>query len=364
MTMNTTDHTWIHDLRDCIASGTPAVLVSVAAAKGSVPRAPGTKMVVTADRLLGTIGGGHLEWKATEIARHVLDGADVQALQRFPLGASLGQCCGGMAQLLFEPVTAAAAWLDAVMQEPDAPRVVVTRVRSAATTDKLVVNATTSSGTLGELALDTAAIEAARALLREAGSTQLAEIAAGDSSTTCMLDPLYPCDWHIVLFGAGHVGQAIVRTMAELPCRITWVDSRDAAFPADVPANTTVVATDVPEAEVDAAPAGAFFLVMTHSHPLDQALTERILCRSDFKYFGLIGSASKRRQFERRLVQRGIEPAQLAAMTCPIGVAGINDKRPAVIAIAVVAELLQHYEAKQQRTAQPEAAQSAGQTRG
>src|SRR5262252_850840 len=167
MTMNTTDHSWIEDLRDCIASGTPAVLVSFAAAKGSVPRAPGTKMVVTADRLLGTIGGGHLEWKATEIARHVLGGADVQALQRFPLGASLGQCCGGMAQLLFEPVTAAAAWLDAVMQEPDAPRVVVTRVRSAATTDKLVVNATTSSGTLGELALDTAAIEAARALLRE-----------------------------------------------------------------------------------------------------------------------------------------------------------------------------------------------------
>src|SRR5262252_6188751 len=145
MTMNTTDHSWIEDLRDCIASGTPAVLVSVAAAKGSVPRAPGTKMIVTADRLLGTIGGGHLEWKATEIARHVLDGADVQALQRFPLGASLGQCCGGMAQLLFEPVTAAAPWLDALMPQCDAPRVIVFFVSDTATTEKLVVNATTSS---------------------------------------------------------------------------------------------------------------------------------------------------------------------------------------------------------------------------
>ena len=363
MTM-TTDHTWIHDLRACTATGMPAVLVTVAAAKGSVPREPGTKMIVTADRLLGTIGGGHLEWKATEIARHVLGGADVEALQRFPLGASLGQCCGGMAQLLFEPVTAAAPWLDALVQEPDAARVVVTRVRSAAATDKLVVTATASAGTLGELALDSAAIDAARALLRDGGSTRLVQIEAGETATTCMLDPLYPCDWHIVLFGAGHVGQAIVRTTAELPCRITWVDSRDAVFPADVPANTAVVATDVPEAEVDAAPAGAFFLVMTHSHPLDQALTECILRRFDFAYFGLIGSASKRGQFERRLRERGIDAAQLAAMTCPIGVPEINDKRPAVIAIAVVAELLQHYETKQRRTLQPQSAQSAAQAHG
>jgi xanthine dehydrogenase accessory factor len=356
-----TDQAWIHDLRACVASSTPAVLVTVAAAKGSVPREPGTKMIVTADRLLGTIGGGHLEWKATEIARHVLDGADVQALQRFPLGASLGQCCGGMAQLLFEPINVAAPWLDAVTNKPDVARVVVTRVRSAAATDKLVVTATASTGTLGEPALDSAAIDAARALLRDGGTTRLTEIHAGGESTTCMLDPLYPCDWHIVLFGAGHVGQAIVRSMAELPCRITWVDSRDAAFPTDVPANTTVVATDTPEAEVDAAPAGAFFLVMTHSHPLDQALTERILRRFDFAYFGLIGSTSKRGQFERRLRERGIEAAQLAAMTCPIGVPGINDKRPAVIAIAVVAELLQHYEAKQRCTLQP---RSVGQAHG
>lgn len=157
-----------------------------------------------------------------------------------------------------------------------------------------------------------------------------------------------------MLFGAGHVGQALVRALADMPCRITWVDSRDAAFPTAVPANTTVVATDAPEAEVDAAPAGAYFLVMTHSHPLDQALTEHILRRADFDYFGLIGSDSKRRQFERRLAARGVAPAQLATMTCPIGVSGINDKRPAAIAIAVAAELLQRYEANQHRVAKPE----------
>jgi xanthine/CO dehydrogenase XdhC/CoxF family maturation factor len=115
-----------------------------------------------------------------------------------------------------------------------------------------------------------------------------------------------------------------------------------------VPANVEVVATDVPEAEVDAAPADAFFLVMTHSHALDEALTQRILQRADFAYFGLIGSTSKRHQFERRLLARGFQPAQLAAITCPIGIDGIENKHPSAIAIAVAAELLQRYEARQQ----------------
>jgi len=353
--MNRNDNDWITALRDCVASCTPAVLVTVAAAKGSVPREPGTKMIVTANRLIGTIGGGHLEWKATEIARRLIDGDDIEALQRFPLGASLGQCCGGMAQLLFEPVTAAARWLDALVhQAPDTARVIATRVRSAASADKLIVTAHAQSGTLGAAALDDAAIEAARVLLRDGGGTRLVEIGTGNDAVICMLDPLRPCDWHVVLFGAGHVGRAVVRALAEMPCRITWVDSRDAVFPAIVPPNTVVVATDVTEAEVDAAAAGAYFLVMTHSHPLDQALTERILLRADFAYFGLIGSVSKRRQFERRLLARGFNAGQLATMTCPIGVPGIDDKQPAVIAIAVVAELLQQYEKNQRRAARPE----------
>jgi xanthine dehydrogenase accessory factor len=356
----TTDNTWIHDLRACVASGTPVVLVTVAGAKGSVPREPGAKMIVTADRLIGTIGGGHLEWKATEIARRLLSGADVEALQRFPLGASLGQCCGGMAQLLFEPVASAASWLEALARQADAGCVVVTRARSAAGSDKLIVTDAASTGTLGDPELDRAATEAARALLCDNGGTRLVEIGAGGATATCLLDPLRPCDWHIVLFGAGHVGRAVVRALAEMPCRITWVDSRDAVFPTSVPAHTAIVATDVPEAEIDAAPAGAYFLVMTHSHPLDQALTERILRRGDYAYFGLIGSASKRSQFERRLRARGIEPAQLATMTCPIGVPGIDDKRPAVIAIAVAAELLQQYEKHQRLAARPDAAPQVG----
>jgi xanthine dehydrogenase accessory factor len=190
-----------------------------------------------------------------------------RAEHRFALGATLGQCCGGVMNLEFEAVAADAHWTEPVA------------VRTA--------------------------------------------------------------DFHLVLFGAGHVGRAVVKVLSEIPCAITWVDSREDEFPQDIPANVQCVCTFDPECEIDAAVAGSYFLVMTHSHALDQTLSERILRRADFAYFGLIGSLTKRRQFERRLQDRGISAAQLAGMSCPIGAEGIYGKEPATIAIAVAAEILQ-----------------------
>jgi xanthine dehydrogenase accessory factor len=149
-----------------------------------------------------------------------------------------------------------------------------------------------------------------------------------------------------MLFGAGHVGAAIVRALAELPCQITWVDEREDMYPETLPANTRMEATDIPEALVDAAAPGSCFLVMTHSHALDQRLSERILRRTDVGWFGLIGSKTKRMQFEHRLRERGISMARLSDMVCPIGIPGITGKAPAVIAAAVAAQLLQVWEAQ------------------
>lgn len=146
---------------------------------------------------------------------------------------------------------------------------------------------------------------------------------------------------HVVLFGAGHVGHALVRLLGSLPCVVQWVDERDELFPDETPANVQVEATDTPAALVERAPPGAYFVVMTHNHALDFELTMRILRRRDFAWFGLIGSQTKRVKFERRLVARGIEPARLAQMVCPVGVPGIVDKAPASIAVALAAQLLQ-----------------------
>lgn len=302
----------------------PAILVTVARTEGSVPREAGAKMLVSADSLADTIGGGHLEFVATALAREMLaqppqEMRAQRRLQRLPLGPTLGQCCGGVAHLSFERVDVAGhAHFEAI-------RDCLAR----------------SQACLRQLPLDSAAPPS---LSSGAEDTYLWQDARG----ACWLaDACRPPAARLYLFGAGHVGAAIVQAMSALPCRITWIDAREDMFPASLPPNVTVEATDTPEALVAAAPDDACYLVMTHSHALDQALAEAILRRGRVGWFGLIGSATKRVQFERRLQQRGIPAARVADMVCPIGIQGIAGKEPAVIAIAVAAQLLQVWQAMQ-----------------
>lgn len=156
-----------------------------------------------------------------------------------------------------------------------------------------------------------------------------------------MADPRKP----VLLFGAGHVGRALAMALAPLPFRLRWIDSRADAFPALVPANAEPVTTATPEAEIVAAPAGAFVLVMTHDHALDLAVTAAALRRDDLPFVGLIGSATKRARFGKRLAELGLSEAAHARLVCPIGLPGIAGKEPAVIAASVAAQLLEQAEA-------------------
>ncbi|MFL6718853.1 MAG: xanthine dehydrogenase accessory protein XdhC [Burkholderiaceae bacterium] len=307
-----------------LAQQAPAILVTVAHAEGSVPREAGARMLVAADRLHDTIGGGHLEYVAERMARDMLaqpaeESSAQRRLERLPLGPTLGQCCGGVAFLAFERV------------EP-AGHAHFRDIAEALTRNTAVQR---------RLSLDSAApplLEPA-----SAASTRLINDAQG---ARWLLDLCAPPAAQLYLFGAGHVGAAIVRAMAGLPCQIIWIDEREDQFPAQLPANVRMEATDTPEALVAAAPDHASFLVMTHSHALDQALAEAILRRERTGWFGLIGSSTKRISFERRLRQRGITDKRLADMVCPIGIPGIAGKEPAVIAIAVAAQLLQVWQAQ------------------
>jgi xanthine dehydrogenase accessory factor len=349
---------WVSELQRLHRDGTPAVLVTVASIKGSAPREPGAKMIVTTGDVHGTIGGGHLEHQAIAIARDIIACGGGGALRRFPLGASLGQCCGGLVNLLFDPVIATADWVDTLVafRRDGTPCVLVTAAHGAANAGKLVVTPDCVIGTLGA-GLDVQAVEFARELLAGGEGARLKQVGAPE--TLFLFEAIRAADFSIVLFGAGHVGRALVHVLAGLPCRITWVDSRDDQFPRELPANVTLACTDVPTSEVDAAAPGSYFLVMTHSHALDQELAESILARSDFAYFGLIGSASKRRSFEKRMENRGVPPARFRDMTCPIGVPDISGKEPAVIAIAVAAELLQARERRGAAAAAPAQARRA-----
>jgi len=249
----------------------PAVLVSVHATQGSAPREAGAWMAVFADTVVGTIGGGHLEFEAIDEARQRLAGAGGEAVRRYPLGPSLGQCCGGVVQLKYERVTAA-----------DLP--------------------------------------ALRARL------------------TAHHTP-------VALFGGGHVGKALVRLLGTLPFAVSWIDSRDEIFPEQVPANVSCEHSDPVQAAVaDLAP-GSRVLIMSFSHAEDldvvAACLKRQRERADLPYIGLIGSKTKWAVFRHRLEARGFSEAELAHVTCPIGVPGIGGKEPEVIAVAVAAQLLQ-----------------------
>lgn len=243
-----------------------AMEVQVLDHRGSVPRGCGTRMLVSATEVAGTIGGGHLELKAIDAARGLLAQQQPGPLdQTYPLGPALGQCCGGIVTLRTQLLS-----LDGLSQWP-APQ------------------------------------------------------------------PRFT----LQLYGAGHVGRAIVQLLAGIDCAVQWIDEREDAFPAlPLPGHIDKLCVEPVEAEVRYAPPGTCYLVLTHSHDLDLRITEAILQRGDFRWCGLIGSATKRERFLHRFAQRGIIPEVLARLTCPIGLPGIQGKEPEVIAVSVVAQLL------------------------
>jgi xanthine dehydrogenase accessory factor len=338
---------WHEALRDAIERNGRAALVVIAHAAGSTPREAGTAMVVTHESISGTIGGGHLEYEATRLAREALAGGAGAApwLVRLPLAARLGQCCGGVATLAFATFDrSASAWLDAVAAcaRTAEPFVVASSLgRGEADAGRLIVTADDVRGTLDDAALEARVTAEARARLALApGEPQAASGLIAIDTATLLLQVERPCDFTVCVFGNGHVGRALVHVLGAVPVDVRWIDSRENDFPADVPANVEVVATDAPEAEVAAAPRGACLVVMTHSHALDFDIVEAALARPDLRYLGLIGSRSKRAQFERRLAARGLPAQTLARVTCPIGAGPLRSKEPGVIAVAIAAELL------------------------
>ncbi|WP_322047031.1 xanthine dehydrogenase accessory protein XdhC [Paraburkholderia sp. J67] len=358
---------WVTDLQQLLAHGDAAVLVTVARVEGSVPREAGTKMIVTREAARHTIGGGHLEWKAIEIARQVLrDGmrmSHARRLERLSLGPSLGQCCGGAVVLAFERLDVAdLGWLATLGRRLAAGASTVRSVSFRSSRN----GATQTDSDVGAVLLSEPepGVESPDCLLWDTGAHTGSHAGANthanaDETTLLLTETIAPNDFPVVLFGAGHVGAALVRVLGTLPCQVRWVDARDAAFPSPEAfaalgaSNVAIDANDAPDEAIDAAPPGTSFIVMTHDHSLDLELAERILRRGDFVFFGMIGSHSKRKQFEHRLAARGIDPLQIARMNCPLGVDGIVDKSPEVIAISAAAQLLQAIEAAAHAHASP-----------
>lgn len=288
---------WTSQAREALLQG-PAALVTILATEGSAPRGPGARMVVTQTGQKGTIGGGALEHQATRQARAVLALAPGSwRVQDYPLGPLLGQCCGGRVRLLVEHL--------AGVPEQDGPFEVVLADR--------VLRRPAAGDVAPPAALG------ARGPLPVAG-TRFLEAVESDRLP-------------VILFGAGHVGQAIAARAAGLPLAFAWYDSRSEM--AETP-GVVLAQEDDMVALAAAAPEDCAIVILTHDHGLDYRLVAAAL-GGDARFVGLIGSKTKRARFRSRLAAQGVDAARL---TCPIGLPGIKGREPEVIAIALLAQLL------------------------
>jgi xanthine dehydrogenase accessory factor len=269
----------IHDIRTKLERE-DAVFITIDRFEGSSPREVGAWMLVWADEVLGTVGGGNLEFQAIAQARELLATTHPQVsggLRRYPLGPSLGQCCGGVVHLQLSFISA----IDAIKKE------------------------------------------AAYAHIQRARGLNAMKIA---------------------LFGGGHVGKALVSVLGALPCAVQWIDSRDEIFPNDLPSNVQCEHSSPVHAAVQDMPAGSHVLIMSFSHAEDldivAACLTRLRTQNDLPFIGLIGSKTKWATFRHRLEDRGFSAEEIARITCPIGIDGIAGKEPEVIAVSVAAQLL------------------------
>jgi xanthine dehydrogenase accessory factor len=254
--------------------GDAYALVTVLGCTGSTPRDHSSKMVITPQDTFDTIGGGHLEFLVMQKARKIIatnSGTTKveQEIHHFPLGASLGQCCGGSATVLIETFAA--------------------------------------------------------------------------------------CQFHIGIFGAGHVAKAIVTILASLPCKVSWIDSREDEFPAEIPANVNKIIASEPHDELEDLPNGSDVLILTHNHQLDFELCLTALKRNrnplqQLRSIGLIGSQAKALRFQKRLTDRlegqlgnpsvAMIENQVKTIRCPVGLSSIPGKLPMEVAVSIVGELI------------------------
>ncbi len=273
-------------------------LISVAEAKGSVPREAGAIMLVYNSHIDGSIGGGELEFQAIKTARKDRpEKAFLREVRSYPLGPALGQCCGGHVKLMFE-------WYG-----PD------------------------SQSFLAQLAAQDQGYS-----LHPTNSQDSPVVAIHPSEKMLSL-PLSAQRQPVFLYGAGHVGRAVVEIARHLPCQIYWVDTDDDRYPEDIAGEVTKLPARQPETIAQHAPSNAIHLIMTYSHQVDFEIVSAVLSCGNFARCGLIGSETKATRFNKHLRDAGVIPDAIERLTCPIGLPEITGKKPFQVAISVAAQL-------------------------
>jgi xanthine dehydrogenase accessory factor len=303
---------WVKEVLE-VASTKPLVRAVVIDVEGSTPREVGAAIIVAHDKCLGTIGGGALEYGVIAQARvHIESGSAetwLRQVVRYHLGPELNQCCGGVATVLLERFgLAETAELRAAALSTASSRRAMRPLVSG-----FPLRFGKSDGSFAKL-------------VARDGAQWFSEPVQGDGT------PLY-------LYGAGHVGRALVRALDGLPFKVSWGDVAVDRFPSCVRPDVTVFSGDLGLFARTAA-GSAFHVVMTHSHALDEVIVQAVIEVGGFSYLGLIGSKTKAARFRHRLLRAGIGSGLVDQLHSPIGLAGLYGKTPAVLSASVVADLL------------------------
>lgn len=246
-------------------------------------------------------------------------------------------------------------WIQAAADcdQNNLPFVLVTILQTQGSTPrdsdaKMLVRVDRCFDTIGGGKLEFQAIEIARQLLTEnqrCSVTQEFNLAKDleqccGGRITLLLECFPTAEFEVVVLGAGHVGTAVISLLSQLPCRVQWIDSRPDHFIDMLPANIVTQKLDTADQSIENCAPGCWYLVMTHSHILDQQLVEAILSRGDARYCGLIGSKSKAASFRNRLKRKGFNEQEIGSLTSPIGLAKLKGKQPMEIAVSVIAQML------------------------
>jgi len=220
---------------------------------------------------------------------------------------------------------------------------------------KMVVSKDNIYATVGGGHLEFKVIEHARALIAQGHTCQAMEnFQLGANLGQCcggmvvvLFEAFIHDAMHLDVYGAGHVAQALIPILAQLPLRIRWIDSRAELFPAQIPANVEKIVDEQPVDQVASAKENNAFIILTHNHQLDFQLCQSILKRGDALWLGVIGSDTKAKRFQYRLSQRGFSAQQIEQMICPVGLKEVTGKLPMEVAIAIAGQLIALYQQQQ-----------------
>ena len=359
-------NSWLKPIKTALALNNGFVLITIIATKGSTPCSNGDKIVYTANEAaFGSIGGGNLEFKALSFAKDMLNLKDnSNQLIKYPLGATLGQCCGGYVKVMFESfvrsnstLKGTDSWVEKVskLYRDSEDFILATAINndnnSKLDKQKFLYTNKNFYSYSDDKELSNFVKENASSLMQSSQSPTIVEFEnqSGFKSEVCLEKVLSSKLQPVVIFGAGHISRALMPILINLPIKLFWIDDRQEQFDkyqGDT-SQIKIICDDFVESVSDL-PTDIYCLVITYSHKIDYEICETMINQNNFSYLGMIGSSIKGKKFRDRLIQKKYPKEVVKKFTCPIGEKQNFLKSPTAIAVTIAMDLINFIENQRQ----------------